>query len=153
MGLSPGDTKEQPLRAVVTVLEASRTPYALIGGVAMQMLSKEPRTTLDIDLAVRTFAEIPRQALQKAGFAHEGRHAQATIGAHRATLPVRAGWQFSSRRRTSASMPQYLAPVSSTPGASSCDWRALGTCSCSSWLLPKSRVAGQARGAKTSSTW
>ena len=77
MGLSPGDTKEQPLRAVVTVLEASRTPYALIGGVAMQMLSKEPRTTLDIDLAVRTFAEIPRRALQKAGFAHEGRHAHS----------------------------------------------------------------------------
>jgi len=77
MGLSPGDTKQQPLRTVVTVLEASGTPYALIGGVAMQMLSKEPRTTLDIDLAVRTFAEIPRRNLEKAGFVHEGRHAHS----------------------------------------------------------------------------
>lgn len=77
MGLSPSDTKQQPLRAVVAVLQASRTPYALIGGVAMQMLSKEPRTTLDIDLAVRTFEEIPRQALQKAGFVHERRHAHS----------------------------------------------------------------------------
>jgi hypothetical protein len=63
MGLSAGDTTQKPLRTVVSVLEASGTPYAVIGGVAMQMLSKEPRTTLDIDLAVRTFAEIPRQHL------------------------------------------------------------------------------------------
>ncbi|MDP8999180.1 MAG: hypothetical protein M3O46_03615, partial [Myxococcota bacterium] len=57
MGLPPGDTKEQPLRAVIAVLESSGIPYAVIGGVAMQLHSREPRTTLDIDLAVRTFAE------------------------------------------------------------------------------------------------
>jgi hypothetical protein len=74
MGLPPGDTKEQPLRAVVAVLEASGTAYAVIGGVAMQLHSEEPRTTLDIDLAVRTFADIPRDALTKAGFIHEGHH-------------------------------------------------------------------------------
>ena len=45
-----------------------------IGGVAMQLHSREPRTTLDIDLAVRTFADIPRDALTKAGFIHEGHH-------------------------------------------------------------------------------
>jgi hypothetical protein len=74
MGLSPGDTKEQPLRAVIAVLEASGTAYAVIGGVAMQLHSREPRTTLDIDLAVKTFADIPRDALMKARFEHEGRH-------------------------------------------------------------------------------
>jgi hypothetical protein len=74
MGLSPGDTKEQPLRAVIAILEASGTAYALIGGVAMQLHSQEPRTTLDIDLAVKTFADIPRDGLTKAGFIHEGRH-------------------------------------------------------------------------------
>lgn len=74
MGLPPGDTKEQPLRAVVAVLEASGTAYALIGGVAMQLHSQEPRTTLDIDLAVMTFAGIPRDALMKAGFTHDGHH-------------------------------------------------------------------------------
>jgi Nucleotidyl transferase AbiEii toxin, Type IV TA system len=74
MGLPPGDTKEQPLRAVISVLEASGTAYALIGGVAMQLHSEEPRTTLDIDLAVKAFAEIPRDALTRAGFVHEARH-------------------------------------------------------------------------------
>jgi hypothetical protein len=74
MGLPPGDTKEQPLREVIAVLEASGTAYAVIGGVAVQLHSQEPRTTLDIDLAVRTFADIPRDALTKAGFIHEGRH-------------------------------------------------------------------------------
>jgi hypothetical protein len=73
MGLSPGDTKEQPLRSVVSVLEASGTRYALIGGVAMQLYSREPRTTLDIDLAVAKYDQIPSAALTKAGFVHEGR--------------------------------------------------------------------------------
>jgi hypothetical protein len=74
MGLPAGDTKEQPLRAVVSVLEASGTSYAVIGGVAMQLYSREPRTTLDIDLAVVRYDKIPRAALTKAGFVHEGRH-------------------------------------------------------------------------------
>jgi len=74
MGLPPGDTKEQPLRSVVSVLEASGTKYAVIGGVAMQLYSQEPRTTLDIDLAVAKYDQIPSSALMKAGFVHEGRH-------------------------------------------------------------------------------
>jgi hypothetical protein len=74
MGLPPGDTKEQPLRSVIAVLEASGTGYAVIGGVAMQLYSREPRTTLDIDLAVAKYSQIPSAALMKAGFAHEGRH-------------------------------------------------------------------------------
>ena len=77
MGLSSGDTKEQPLRAVTAVLEASGTPYAVIGGIAMQLYSREPRTTLDIDLAVKRFSDIPSEALTKAGFVHEGRHAHS----------------------------------------------------------------------------
>ena len=55
MGLPPGDTKEGPLRQVISVLEAAHTAYALIGGVALQLHSEEPRATLDIDLAVPTF--------------------------------------------------------------------------------------------------
>lgn len=77
MGLPPNDTKEGPLRQVVSVLEATRTAYALIGGVAIQLHSEEPRTTLDIDLAVTTFAEIPGEALRSAGFEHEGRFAHS----------------------------------------------------------------------------
>ena len=56
-------------RRLVTRLPSA----ALIGGVAVQLHSQEPRTTLDIDLAVRTFAEIPREALLRAGFEYEGR--------------------------------------------------------------------------------
>ena len=63
MGLPPGDTKEQPLRAVISVLETAGTAYAVIGGVAVQLYSREPRTTLDVDLAVRRFSDIPRGAL------------------------------------------------------------------------------------------
>jgi len=74
MGLPPGDTKEQPLRSVVAVLEASGTRYAVIRGVAMQLYSREPRTTLDIDLAVLKYGQIPSKALLQAGFVHEGRH-------------------------------------------------------------------------------
>ena len=74
MGLPRGDTKDQPLRAVAAVLEASGTEYAVIGGVAMQLHSREPRTTLDIDLAVPRYDLIPRDALIAAGFSHEGRH-------------------------------------------------------------------------------
>jgi predicted nucleotidyltransferase len=74
MGLPEGDTKEGALRAVIAVLEAAGTPYAVIGGVAVQIYSQEPRTTLDVDLAVKRFDQIPRDALLRAGFVHEGRH-------------------------------------------------------------------------------
>jgi hypothetical protein len=83
MGLPPGDTKEGPLRQVISVLEAAHTAYALIGGVALQLHSEEPRTTLDIDLAVPTFADIPVEALESAGFEHEQRFPTATIGGPR----------------------------------------------------------------------
>jgi len=73
MGLPPGDTKEGALRQVIAVLEATQTAYALIGGVALQLHSEEPRTTLDIDLAVPTFSDVPADALRSAGFEHEQR--------------------------------------------------------------------------------
>jgi len=74
MGLPPGNTKEEPLRRVITVLEGSGTSYAVIGGIAVQLHSREPRTTLDIDLAVARFDEIPAEALAQAGFEYEGRY-------------------------------------------------------------------------------
>jgi hypothetical protein len=74
MGLPDGDSKEKPLRLVAELLEREAVAYALIGGVAVQLHIEEPRTTLDIDLAVRTYAEVPRDALLGAGFEHTGRH-------------------------------------------------------------------------------
>jgi hypothetical protein len=74
MGLAPGDSKEGPLKLIAQLLERERVPYALIGGVAVQLHTAEPRTTLDIDLAVNHYADVPRTALLAAGFEHTGRH-------------------------------------------------------------------------------
>ena len=74
MGLPAGDSKEGPLRQVAQLLERECVPYALIGGVAVQLHTEEPRSTLDIDLAVPKYADIPREALLGAGFEHTGRH-------------------------------------------------------------------------------
>ena len=63
MGLPEGDSKEHPLRLVAQLLERESVPYALIGGVAVQLHSEEPRSTLDIDVAIPTYAQVPRTAL------------------------------------------------------------------------------------------
>ena len=77
MGLIEGDSKERPLRLVAEVLEKEGVPYALIGGVAVQLHTVEPRSTLDIDFAVPCFDDVPRGALLAAGFEHTGRHAHS----------------------------------------------------------------------------
>ncbi len=77
MGRSEGDSKEQPLRLIAALLEQEHVPYALIGGVAVQIHTADPRTTLDIDLAVLTYADVPSDALRRAGFEHTGRHAHS----------------------------------------------------------------------------
>lgn len=74
MGLPDGDSKEKSLRLVAQLLEREHVPYALIGGVAVQLHTEEPRSTLDIDLAVPTYADVPSTALLEAGFEHTGRH-------------------------------------------------------------------------------
>jgi hypothetical protein len=74
MGIDPSDTKERPLRLVAELLNRAGVSYALIGGVAVQIRTTEPRTTLDIDVAVPRFDDVPRAALLAAGFDHTGRH-------------------------------------------------------------------------------
>jgi len=54
------------------LLEETRTPYAIIGGVALQIHHPDPRTTIDIDLAVPSRDSIPRDALAPLGFRHSG---------------------------------------------------------------------------------
>jgi hypothetical protein len=65
-------TKRLALVTLARVLEAAGTPYAIIGGIALQIHQSEPRTTLDIDLAISSFDVIPRQQLQEAGFTPTG---------------------------------------------------------------------------------
>jgi hypothetical protein len=75
-------TKRPALLTLASVLSASGTPYAIIGGVALQIHQAEPRTTLDIDLAVPAFDAIPRDELQAAGFSLGGRfpHSENWVG-------------------------------------------------------------------------
>jgi hypothetical protein len=53
------------------------TPYAIIGWIAIQVHRAEPRTTLDIDLAVPRLDALPRAELQAAGFRLRGRFAHS----------------------------------------------------------------------------
>jgi len=71
MGLPPGDSKERALAELTAVLSKERTPYALIRGVAIQIHVKEPRTTLDIDIALASYGDLPRRPLEAAGFRFE----------------------------------------------------------------------------------
>ena len=68
----PDQDKGTALAAIVGIFEATGTPYAIIGGVAVQLYTEEPRTTLDLDIAVESHSQIPREQLLAAGFKHEG---------------------------------------------------------------------------------
>lgn len=67
-------SKDRSLRGLAVVLSAAKTEYAVIDGIAVQVWAEEPRTTLDIDIAVRTYDSLPRAALVAAGFALRERH-------------------------------------------------------------------------------
>jgi len=77
------ETSKRPaLLALGRVLADARTLYAIIGGVALQIHHADPRTTLDIDLAVPSFEAIPRDQLGAAGFSLSGRftHSENWVG-------------------------------------------------------------------------
>lgn len=61
-------TKCPALLALARVFAAAQVPYAIIDGVALQVHQTEPRTTLDIDVAVTVSAQLPRAQLEAAGF-------------------------------------------------------------------------------------
>jgi hypothetical protein len=61
-------SKRPALLALGRVLHDARVSYAIIGGVALQVHQRDPRTTLDIDIALVARATIPRDALAAAGF-------------------------------------------------------------------------------------
>lgn len=65
-------TKKPALVALGRVLDAANVPYAIIGGVAVQVHHPDPRTTLAIDVAVLSRNAIPREALLGAAFAPTG---------------------------------------------------------------------------------
>jgi hypothetical protein len=66
-------TKRPALLALARVLAAAEVPYVIIGGVALQVHQAEPRTTLDIVVAVAAYGLLPRAQLEAAGFPYTGR--------------------------------------------------------------------------------
>jgi hypothetical protein len=71
MGLPEGDSKERALVDLVGLLDKHGVPYAIIGGIAVQVWTEEARTTRDIDVALASYDDLPRVALVAAGFKHE----------------------------------------------------------------------------------
>jgi hypothetical protein len=70
-------SKEPALLLIGRIFSDAGVPYAIIGGVALQAHTPDPRTTLDIDLAVLSRAAIPRDRLEAAGFTMTGRFAHS----------------------------------------------------------------------------
>jgi hypothetical protein len=70
-------TKQPTLVLLARTLDRAQAPYAVIGGVALQIHQAEPRTTLDIDVAVPSLEALPRAPLEAAGFALTGRFAHS----------------------------------------------------------------------------
>lgn len=66
-------SKRPALASLAKILVDAGTPYAVIGGVALQIHQEDPRTTLDIDLAVTRIDDLPRDRLVAGGFAFVGR--------------------------------------------------------------------------------
>lgn len=70
----PVDDKERVLVSVLEILHEHETPYAVIGGLAVQLYTREPRTTRDIDIAVSSLSDLPREDLAVRGFKFAGLH-------------------------------------------------------------------------------
>ena len=65
-------SKRPTLALLARILADAGTPYALIGGVAVQIQRREPRTTLDIDLALHARSDWPAAAFEREGFRRTG---------------------------------------------------------------------------------
>jgi hypothetical protein len=75
-------SKKPTLLLLGRVLAEAEVKYAIIGGVALQIHQDEPRTTLDIDLAVLDRAAIPAARLLELGFRQTGTypHSENWVG-------------------------------------------------------------------------
>ncbi len=61
-------SKERSLIELARLFATEEVSYALIGGVAVQIWSAEPRTTIDIDIAIASHGDLPRDEMRRAGF-------------------------------------------------------------------------------------
>ena len=65
-------SKRPTLFRLAQLLDEAHVAYVVIGGIALQVHQDEPRTTLDIDLAILNRASVPRDRLLAAGFELSG---------------------------------------------------------------------------------
>ena len=65
-------TKKNALLSLSRMLSIESVPYALVGGIAVQIHREEPRSTLAIEVAVTDRALVPREDLVAAGFRELG---------------------------------------------------------------------------------
>jgi hypothetical protein len=105
MGLPQAD-KERTILEVAKIFDKAGVPYAIMGGVAVQIHTAEPRTTLDLDIALRSREDIPVKALLAAGFKHEGTFEFSDNWRAPGLLPrkQRTAVQFSSDDLTAAAV-------------------------------------------------
>ena len=68
----PQQDKESAILEIARIFDKAGISYAITGGVAVQIHTKEPRTTLDLDIALISKSDIPKKALVATGFKHEG---------------------------------------------------------------------------------
>jgi hypothetical protein len=75
-------SKKPALLVLGRVLAEEGVRYAIIGGIALQVHQDEPRTTLDIDLALLDRAAIPAARLEALGFRRTGSfpHSESWVG-------------------------------------------------------------------------
>lgn len=70
-------SKRPTLAQLARILADAGTPYALIGGVAVQIQRREPRTTLDIDVVLHARSAWPARAFENEGFRRTGAFAHS----------------------------------------------------------------------------
>jgi hypothetical protein len=70
-------SRKAALVELARILGEARVPYAIIGGVALQIHQSDSRTTIDIDLAVLARDQIPHARLESAGFRRTGSFANS----------------------------------------------------------------------------
>lgn len=77
------------------VLREQKTPYMLVGGVAVAIHTGIPRATLDIDLAIHSKADRASLVLafQRAGFTLKGTHAHSINLRHPGGEPVQLAFE------------------------------------------------------------
>lgn len=100
-------TKKPALAALVRALDSAAVRYAIIGGVAVQVHHPDPRTTLDIDVAVLRSDAIPREALTAAGFKPSGsfEHSENWVAENGTPVQFTADPELASAVRSAQEVP------------------------------------------------